>query len=578
MAAKNLPVPAVHNSTGTPLAVQLTPVTTGTAEGTKSGRNAALVAAGILLSRVIGLVRQKLLAHFFGSGLEMAAVSVATRIPNILQNLLGEGVLSASFIPVYAGLRAQKSDEEADRVAGAVFGLLSALVAVLVALGLVGAPMLVHAFAPGFTGQTLDLTLQLVRIIFPATGVLVLSAWCLGILNSHKRFFLSYAAPVVSSIAVIVVLFVFRHEDTQTLIVRIGWATVAGAVLQFVVQLPVVFSLLGQIRITPTFALPSVRAIFARFVPAVAGRGVVQVSALVDTAYASLITERAISVLTYAQTITLLPISLFGMSIAAAELPDLSADASKSGEERNIAIRERLTAGLERMSFFVVPSAIAFIALGDLIAGALLQGGKFTARDTRFMWYVFIGSGVALLAQTSGRLFSSAFYALKDTATPLRFAIVRVSLGIVLGYYAVRIFPGQVGLPAEMGAVFVTITTSLTAWLEMTLLRRALSKQVGGLPSIRAHLIKLWFAAAVAGAVALAIKMGATQAFGPQVQTAEEWGGSILAPPDLPVIPFSLLLLGVYGVTYLAMTSALSVPQMRSTLGRIAKRLGINKF
>ncbi len=544
-----------------------------TTEGSKSGRNAALVAAGILLSRLMGLVRQKLLAHVFGSGLEMAAFAAATRIPNVLQNLLGEGVLSASFIPVYAGLRAKKADDEAVRVAGAVFGLLSLLVAALVALGLVAAPALVKVIAPGYTGESYELTVQLVRIIFPATGVLVLSAWCLGILNSHKRFFLSYAAPVVSSLAVIVAVAIFRRDDVRTLIVRIAWATVAGAVLQFVVQVPQVLSLLGSLKASASFSLPAVRSIFSRFVPAVAARGVVQISAWVDTAYASLITERAVSALTYSQTIALLPVSLFGMSISAAELPDMSADASKTTAERDILLRERLKAGLERMSFFVVPSAVAFIALGDLISGALLQSGKFTARDSRYVWYILLGSGIALMAQTSGRLFASAFYALKDTRTPLIFAAIRVTLGIGLGYYAVRIFPSQVGLPAEMGAVFVTVTTSVTAWLEMLLLRQALARHLGGVPSIASHLRRLWFSACLAGLLALVVKLGLTAHFGSTPGTDLEWGGVVLAPPDLPILPVSLAILSLYGVAYFAITFAFGVPQSRAVLRRIFKRV-----
>lgn len=562
-----------------------------TTQASKSSRNAALVAAGILLSRLVGLVRQKMLAHVFGNGLEMAAFSAATRIPNVLQNLLGEGVLSASFIPVYAGLRAQNADEEARRVAGAVFGLLSLLVAVVVACGLIAAPALVSMIAPGYTGEAFELTVDLVRIIFPATGVLVLSAWCLGILNSHKKFFLSYAAPVMSSVTVIVAVALLRHEEGRTLIIAVGWATVAGSVLQFVVQWPQVMRLLNskpntandvisvqveRSRQRPFFsaaitshALPGVRSIFSRFVPTVAARGVVQISAWVDTAYASLITERAVSALTYSQTISLLPISLFGMSISAAELPDMSADATKSADERDRLLRERLKVGLERMRFFVVPSAVAFIGLGDLISGALLQSGKFTAKDSRYVWYILVGSGVALLAQTSGRLFSSAFAALKNTRTPLIFATVRVALGIAFGYYAVRIFPAQVGLPVEMGAVFVTVTTSMTAWLEMLLLRRSLAVHLKGLPSATSHRLRVWVAAVLAGAVALGLKLGLSAWFGVQPTVADEWGGSVLAPPNLPVLPISLLILAVYGVLYFVFSSMLAVPQSRSILRRL---------
>ncbi len=538
-----------------------------------SGRNAALVAAGILLSRLVGLVRQKLFAHYLGNGLEAAAFAAATRIPNVLQNLLGEGVLSASFIPVYAGLRAKQDDEAARKVAGAVFGLLTLVVGAMVAGGVLAAPLLVDVIAPGYEGEARALTVRLVRVIFPGTGVLVLSAWCLGILNSHKRFFLSYAAPVVWNGCIIAALLLARGETQETLATWAAWGTVAGSVAQFAVQVPNVLALLGGFSPRPSLQ-GAVRGVIHNFLPAVMARGVVQVSAWVDTAYASLISERAVAALAYSQTISLLPVSLFGMAISAAELPELSADAMKSHAERASAIRERLAAGLERMAFFVVPSAVAFLFLGDLIAATLLESGRFTAADSRFTWYLLIGSGVALSAQTSGRLYSSAFYALKDTRRPLRFAALRVSLGIALGYYAVRILPGQLGLPPHLGAVFITITTGITAWVELTLLRRALRKELGALPSVRGPLAKVWGAALVAGVVTLGLKVLLGAQLGTVAAAAAEWGGAVLAPPDLPRIPMSLGLLALFSGLYGVGCLALGVPQAKALVARVLRRRG----
>lgn len=538
----------------------------------RSGRGAIFVAAGILLSRLVGLVRQKLFAHYLGNGLEAAAYAAATRIPNVLQNLLGEGVLSASFIPVYAGLRAKKDDEAARTVAGAVFGLLAVLVSALVLLGVLAAPLLVDLIAPGYQGHSRELTIQLVRLIFPGTGVLVLSAWCLGILNSHRKFFLSYAAPVVWNGCIIAALLAFRGEAREQLVTWAAWGNVAGSVAQFVVQLPNVLRLLGRFDPKPSLALPAVRQVVTGFLPAVAARGVVQVSAWVDTAYASLISERAVAALTYAQTIALLPISLFGMAISAAELPEMSEDAEKGHDERARALQQRLKAGLERLAFFVVPSAVGFLAAGDLISGALLESGAFTAADSRFTWYLLIGSGVALWAQTSGRLYSSAFYALKDTRTPLKFAALRVGLGVALGYYAVRILPGQLGLPEHLGAVFITVTTGVTAWLEMELLKRALGRQLGGVPGVAPQLARVGAAALVAGAGTLGLKAFLTATYGPSTGAAAEWGGTVLAPPALPILPTSLGLLLLFAALYGVATLLLGVPQARALAGRVLRR------
>src|SRR5215831_14575728 len=177
-----------------------------------TGRSAFLVAAGIFLSRISGLVRDRVFAHFFGISYAADAFRAAMRIPNFLQNLFGEGVLSASFIPVYAKLVAEEKKEDAGRVAGAVFSLLALVTAELVLAGVLATPYLIDAIAPGFKGETRRLAIQLVRIFFPGVGLLVLSAWCLGILNSHRKFFLSYASPVVWNLAIISALLFFRRS------------------------------------------------------------------------------------------------------------------------------------------------------------------------------------------------------------------------------------------------------------------------------------------------------------------------------------------------------------------------------
>src|SRR5262249_173942 len=168
---------------------------------------AVLVAAGILLSRLAGFVRLRVFAHYFGLQSDAAdAFNAAFRIPNFLQNLFGEGALSASFIPVYASLLGRASKEEPDQVSGPVGALLALVVAVLVRAGLVATPLLIGVLAPGFVGEKRALTIHIVRILFPGAGLLVLSSWCLGVLNSHRRFLLSYAAPIVWNAAMITAL------------------------------------------------------------------------------------------------------------------------------------------------------------------------------------------------------------------------------------------------------------------------------------------------------------------------------------------------------------------------------------
>src|SRR6185437_9680547 len=207
-----------------------------------TGRSAFAVGAGILISRVVGLIRQRIFAHYFGGhSAEGDAFSAAFRIPNFLQNVFGEGALSASFIPVYAKLLAQGDEKEAARVANAIFSILALVTAVIVLLGVFATPYIVTLIAASFDPGTRELTTQLIRIFFPGAALLVLSAWCLGVLNSHHRFFISYTAPVAWNVAIIAALVMFgNHMDLSSLAVYAAWGSVIGSALQFAVQLPTV--------------------------------------------------------------------------------------------------------------------------------------------------------------------------------------------------------------------------------------------------------------------------------------------------------------------------------------------------
>ncbi|HYS25875.1 MAG TPA: murein biosynthesis integral membrane protein MurJ, partial [Vicinamibacterales bacterium] len=497
------------------------------------------VAAGILLSRLAGLVRLQVFAHYFGLESDAAdAFNAAFRIPNFLQNLFGEGALSASFIPVYAALVARGERRDADRVAGAVGTLLALLVSVLVLAGVLATPLLIAAIAPGFTGDKRELTIQLVRILFPGAGLLVLSAWCLGVLNSHQRFLLSYAAPVTWNAAMIATLVIFGASSSlPRLAVLLAWGSVIGSFVQFAVQVPAVLRVAPDLRFAVDLASEQVRIVSRNFVPVFISRGVVQVSAYIDALLASLLPTGAVTGIANAQLLYTLPVSLFGMSVAAAELPTMSGEAGADARGHEM-LRRRLDAGLQRIAFFVVPSAMAFLALGDVLVAALLQTGRFRHEDALYVWGILAGSAVGLLASTLGRLYSSSYYALRDTRTPLRFAIVRVVLTTVLGYLFAIPLPRLLGVPQAWGAAGLTASAGIAGWVEMLLLRRTLNARVGttGLPA--SYVVKLWTAAAAGAAVAWAVK---------------------LSIPPLPPIIAAMLIIGPYGIVFLSMTVVLRV-------------------
>ncbi len=500
------------------------------------GRSGAvLVAAGIFLSRIAGLVRESIFAGFFGNSAAADAFKAALRIPNFLQNLFGEGVLSASFIPVYAGLTARRDHEEAGRVAGAVFAILALLTSILVLIGVLATPLFIDLIAPGFKGSTRALTISLVRILFPGAGLLVLSAWCLGILNSHRRFFLSYSVPVLWNAAMIAALLGFgprTGEDRLAAIV--AWASVIGSAAQFLAQLPVVLRLVPNLRVQFAARRENVQVVIRNFGPVFVSRGVVQLSAYIDAIIASWLPTGAVAALSYAQIIYLLPVSLFGMSVSASELPEMS---SALGEHEEVAayLRRRLVSGLRRIAFFVVPSAVAFIALGDIITAAIYQRGKFTHAVAVYTWGILAGSGVGLLASTQGRLYSSAFYALKNTRTPLLFAVVRVALTTVLGYCAAFPLPALLGVSPRWGAAGLTASAGISGWVEFLLLRRSLARRIGSEPVGVLFLARLWGAAILAALVTWAIRL----ALEPR-----------LRQPQL----FALATLIPFGLVYLALT------------------------
>jgi len=440
------------------------------------GRYALRVAAGIFLTRVLGYVRERVFAHYLGNGAVADACRAALRIPNVVRNLLGEGTLSASFIPVYASQN-ERDQDGARALANAVLGLLALAAAAMALLGVAFAPALTALVAPGFAGQTRELTVTLVRLLFPMTGLMVISAWCLGVLNTHRKFFLPYAAPALWNIAGIASLWTAAtwlaapalppDQQLRRLALALAWGTVVGSVLQVAVQLPTCWRLLRGLAPRPSLAVPGVRAVLTAWMPLVLGAGVAQLSALVDTFLGSLAGVGGVASLSYAQLVQSLPVSVFGVSIAAVALPELSRDAA--GREPNEVLRARLATGFRRIAFFTAPSAFAFAALGDVIVAALFQTGRFGAADTTLVGGVLASYGIGLIGAASAKLFASGFFALRDTRTPVRISIATLALSSGLAALLMRVF----------GVAGIALGSSIGATVTLLLQLRLLETRIG---------------------------------------------------------------------------------------------------
>ncbi|MBV8864814.1 MAG: murein biosynthesis integral membrane protein MurJ, partial [Acidobacteriaceae bacterium] len=437
-----------------------------------------------------------------------------------------------------------------------VFTILACVSSVIVLFGALTTPFLIDAIAPGFHGPDRALTIRLVRILFPAAGILVMGAWCLGVLNSHRKFLLSYSAPIAMNGTMVAALTLFgRYLPQDQSAVVLAWACVLGSILQFFVQVPSVLRFLPAFRPLLDLGSQYVRTVLKNFGPVFASRGVVQISAYIDQIIASFLGPIAVSALSYGQFVALLPISLFSMSVSAAELPELS---SALGTQDEIAaqLRKRLTAGLRRIAFFIVPSAVAFLINGDVIVAALYQGGRFHYEDARYVWSVLAGSAVGLLATSLGRLYSSVFYALHDTQTPLRFALVRVTLTTILGLLFAFSVPRWLGIAPKWGVAGLTVSAGIAGWVEFSLLRRALAVRIGRAELPASFTAKLWVTSLVAAMVGFALK------------------SSLGAPSIRHPLVLATFTIPLYCVIYFGGTALAGVSESKAYFTAALRRLG----
>ena len=535
-------------------------------EPTEQESAAGSVAAGILSSRVLGLLRERAVAYFFGVGAHADVWQVAFKSPNLLQNLLGEGTISAAFIPIYSRMIEEGRADDAGRFAGAIFGLLLAVAGGLALLGVVLAEPIVTVLAPGFLGSAggaidrFDLAVRAVRIIFPMAGVLVLSAWALGVLNSHRQFFVPYVAPALWNVAIIASLFGGAYWITGTpwapdglttgpltsvLLIGCVGAFIGGGV-QFAVQLPFVAREMPGFSLSFSTRVPGVREAINAFGPVVAGRGVAQLSGYLDLFLASFLAVGALGALRYAQLLYMLPISLFGMSVAASELPELS----RLTEEKVAAFSARLRRSLRQIAFLTVPTVVGYLAFGPLLVGALFRTGQFDGGDTWLVTLVLGGYALGILATTMSRLLQNAFYAIGDTKTPAWIAVTRVTVSTLVAVPAMfwldtiplgAVVGSVPGNSLFLGAVGLSLGATVGAWVEVWRLRRALRDPM---PEARVP----WAALGRMIVLALAVLPPAA--------------GLWALLPSGPVLALAPLVVGAYAALYLGAAAALGFDEL----------------
>jgi putative peptidoglycan lipid II flippase len=471
------------------------------------------------------------LARFLGASAYLDVFRQAMRSGNLIQNLLGEQTLSAAFIPQYSRMLEEGREEEAGRFAGAIFGLLLVVASGLSLAGIFLAEPIVMLFNAGYlqdaakvaagTEQVdrFPLAVRVVRYLFPMAGLLVLSAWSIGVLNSHRRFFAAYFAPVVWNVAIISALWLAGRsltagESTDSTLERIVLAGAVGALvgggLQFLVQLPLVARVLRGFRLSASTRVPGVPKALAAFWPMLAGRGAVQLSGHLDGFIASFLAAGAQGVLGFALTLYLLPLSLFGLSVAAAELPEMS----RRGDASNDDVAARVRGTVRRSSFFIIPTAVGYVCFGLLIVTAIYGRGAFGRVDCWLMYFVLAAYSLGLPASGITRQLNTVFYASGRTKVPARVGVERVLLSAAIGGLAAwgldRFEVGAIvgageGKRLFLGAVGLAFGGAVGAWYELARIRGRLRAERGEVAVPAAALVRMAICAVAAAAPAAAL-------------------------------------------------------------------------
>ncbi|VEN73839.1 putative lipid II flippase MurJ [Candidatus Desulfarcum epimagneticum] len=431
-------------------------------ENSKVTKAAGIVGSATLLSRVMGYIRDMALAWFFGAGMASDAFFVAFRIPNLLRRLFAEGSLSVAFIPVFTDYLEKEGKEEAMRFAGSALKCLSVILAAVALAGVLLAPFIARAFAPGFMEdpEKLRLTTLLTRVMFPYILFIGLVALCMGILNVMGHFAAPALAPVLLNLSMIGAVFLISpglEEPAMGLAIGV----LIGGALQLALQAP--FVIRKGVRLGRRIPLrhPGLKKVGVLMLPTILGSAAYQVNILAGTLLSSLLPEGSVSYLYYADRLTQFPLGIFAIALATAVLPSLSRQVSAGDME---AAGQTFSHAMRFVWFITLPAMFGMMALREPIVALLFKRGAFDARAVESTAHALLFYSAGLWAFSGVRIVVSAFYALKDTRTPVKMAVISIAANIILG----------AALMGPMGHGGLALATSLSSMLNLILLTRAL--------------------------------------------------------------------------------------------------------
>ncbi|MBL7151503.1 MAG: murein biosynthesis integral membrane protein MurJ [Candidatus Omnitrophica bacterium] len=428
-------------------------------------RSAGVISLGILCSRLLGFLRDIVIARLFGVYMYAEAFVVAFRIPNLLRDFVGEGASNAAFVPVFSEYKLQHTKEEFWELANVVLNLLLVILMVITVLGIISAPLIVRVIAPGFTAsaEKLAITIRLTRIIFPYILLISLVAYCTGILNSLRHFAVPAFSPCLLNISIIIFTLIFR-QGTKGLALGV----LIGGLLQLAVQIPVLYKKGFRLKLPRSYRQPAAKAIGRLMLPRLFSSCIYQLNNLVDSIFGSLawiVGEGGVAILYFSYRVILFPLGIFSNALSQAMLPTLSTHALLDRDK----LRQALSWSLRATFFVILPASAALIVLADPIVSALFGGGKFDLYSVHFTARALLFYSIGLSAYGANRMLQSCFFALKDTRTPAKVAFLALILNVI--FNSILIFPLKVS--------GVALATSISGIITFLILFSLLKKKIG---------------------------------------------------------------------------------------------------
>ena len=429
---------------------------------------AGLIGAATFSSRILGFIRDVIIAQLFGASAAADAFYVAYRIPNLLRELFAEGSMSSAFIPVFTEYHTLRSKHETWELASAAFTTLLSLVTVVTILGIIAAPGIVWLLAPGFHEEAAQLarTILLTQVMFPYLLFVSLAALAMGILNSLKAFAVPAMAPVFFNLVVIsFALFATSFFDQPILAVGVG--IVVGGLAQFVMQLPAIQrrGLLPTLKFQPGH--PGVKHMGRLILPTLLGLSVTQVNLTVSTILASYF-EGGPTYLFYGMRLIQFPLGIFGVALATAILPTLSQQAASGALDD---LRDTVNYGIRMILFIILPAMLGLMILGEPIIHIFFEHGAFTAEDTTGTAKSLMAFSIGLWSFASYRILATAFYSLQDTKTPAIAAVAGMCANLTLALMLMQ----------TLEYVGLALATAGASMLNATILMTILNRRIGGL-------------------------------------------------------------------------------------------------